>query len=119
MRCLSALTRSVRGTRTATELVLRGIFMLRRKELEWFYEEKNGASFLYPDAWEHYVAAIPEEERGDMMGAYNKRLTSDDPEVRLAAARSWSIWEGSACNLCRVVAFIQALTCASGRPCEQ
>ncbi len=73
------------------ELVLRGIFMLRRSELEWFYQE--GANALYPDAWETYRDAIPEVERGDMMSAYYRRLTSPDPDVRLAAARAWSVWE--------------------------
>ena len=62
-------------------LVLRGIFMLRRKELLWFYQE--GASFIFPDAWEGYVEPIPVVERGDMMAAYHKRLTSDDPEVKV------------------------------------
>ncbi len=76
-----------------TELVLRGIFMLRRRELEWFYQ--GGADMIYPDAWETYVAAIPEAERGDMMSAYYRRLTSDDKAVRTAAARAWSVWEGS------------------------
>ena len=76
-----------------TELVLRGIFMLRRWELEWFYQE--GASRLFPDAWRHYLAAIPEEERGDLIAAFHRRLTSDDPQVRLDAARAWSIWEGA------------------------
>ena len=76
-----------------TELVLRGIFMLRPKELRWFYQE--GASALFPDAWEHYLAAIPPEEHGDLMAAYYKRLTSDDPATRLAAARAWAIWEAS------------------------
>jgi proline iminopeptidase len=75
-----------------TELVLRGIFMLRRWELEWFYQE--GASRLFPDAWKHYVAAIPPEERGDMIAAYHRRLTSADEATRLAAAQAWSIWEG-------------------------
>jgi proline iminopeptidase len=75
-----------------TELVLRGIFMLRRWELEWFYQE--GASRLFPDAWKHYVAAIPREERGDMIAAFHRRLTSADESVRLAAAQAWSIWEG-------------------------
>ncbi|MGH8162092.1 MAG: prolyl aminopeptidase, partial [Gammaproteobacteria bacterium] len=74
-----------------TELVLRGIFMLRRSELEWFYQK--GANALYPDAWEAYEAAIPEAERGDMMSAYYRRLTSDDKAVRTAAARAWSVWE--------------------------
>jgi proline iminopeptidase len=76
-----------------SELVLRGIFMLRRSELEWFYQ--GGADTLYPDAWETYRDAIPEAERGDMMSAYYRRLTSDDAEVRLSAAKAWSIWEAS------------------------
>ena len=76
-----------------TELVLRGIFMLRRSELLWFYQD--GASHIFPDAWEHYLAAIPEVERGDLISAYYRRLTSDDPEVQKAAARAWSTWEGS------------------------
>ena len=76
-----------------TELVLRGIFMLRRWELEWFYQA--GCDALYPDAWESYLGAIPPAERGDLISAYHRRLTSDDPAVRLAAARAWSVWEGS------------------------
>lgn len=76
-----------------TELVLRGIFMLRRWELEWFYQE--GASRLFPEPWERYSAAIPPVERHDLMSAYHRRLTSDDPAVRLAAARAWSVWEGA------------------------
>jgi len=76
-----------------TELVLRGIFMLRRWELEWFYQE--GASRLFPEAWEHYVSAIPKNERGDMIAAFHRRLTSDDAQTRLAAARAWSVWEGA------------------------
>ncbi|MCB9889791.1 MAG: prolyl aminopeptidase [Planctomycetes bacterium] len=76
-----------------TELVLRGIFMLRRKELEWFYQE--GASHLFPDAWEHYLAPIPAVERGDLMSAYYRRLTSDEEATRVEAARAWSVWEGT------------------------
>jgi proline iminopeptidase len=76
-----------------TELVLRGIFMLRRWELEWFYQK--GCDALYPDAWETYLAAIPETEHGDLMSAYHRRLTSTDPHVRLKAARAWSVWEGA------------------------
>jgi proline iminopeptidase len=76
-----------------TELVLRGIFMLRRWELEWFYQE--GASRLFPDAWEHYVAAIPEVERADLISAFHRRLTSEDEATQLAAARAWSVWEGA------------------------
>ena len=76
-----------------TELVLRGIFMLRRWELEWFYQK--GCDALYPDAWEPYLKAIPEVERGDLMSAYYRRLTSSDPQVRVNAARAWSVWEGA------------------------
>lgn len=76
-----------------TELVLRGIFMLRRAELEWFYQK--GCDALYPDAWETYLGAIPEVERGDLMSAYHRRLTHPDKAVRVAAARAWSVWEGA------------------------
>ncbi|KRG83115.1 proline iminopeptidase [Stenotrophomonas daejeonensis] len=76
-----------------TELVLRGIFMLRRWELEWFYQE--GANRLFPDAWEHYVGAIPAVERFDLISAFHRRLTSDDEATRLAAAKAWSVWEGA------------------------
>jgi proline iminopeptidase len=75
-----------------TELVLRGIFLLRREELLWFYQE--GASWLYPDAFEEYLGHIPAAERGDLMSAYYKRLTSADPAVQSAAAKVWSVWEG-------------------------
>ena len=75
-----------------TELVLRGIFLLQKWETDWFYQ--GGTSFLYPDAWEEYLAPIPENERGDMVKAYYARLTSDDEKVRQEAARAWSVWEG-------------------------
>jgi proline iminopeptidase len=78
-------------------LILRGIFLLRRREIEWFYQE--GASRLFPDAWESYLAPIPLEERGDLLSAYHRRLTGDDVEARLAAAKAWSIWEGSTSTL--------------------
>jgi proline iminopeptidase len=75
-----------------TELVLRGIFLLRRDEIRWFYQE--GASWLFPDAWQDYRDHIPVDERDDMLHAYYKRLTSSDPAVQRAAARVWSVWEG-------------------------
>ncbi len=78
-------------------LVLRGIFLLRRAEIDWFYQQ--GASWVYPDAWEHFLAPIPEDERGDMVAAYHRRLTSPDAKVRSEAARAWSIWEGSTSKL--------------------
>lgn len=88
----------------ATELVLRGIFMLRRWELEWFYQE--GASRLYPEAWDQYLQAIPEVERADLISAYHRRLTSPSEATRLAAARAWSVWEASTSLLLPDEAFI-------------
>jgi proline iminopeptidase len=81
----------------ATELVLRGIFLCRKKEIQWFYQQ--GASAIFPDVWEEYVKVIPEAERGDMVAAYHRRLTSSDEAVLLEAARAWSIWEGSTSKL--------------------
>jgi len=80
-----------------SELILRGIFTLRRAELEWFYQE--GCSWLFPDAFEDYVKVIPEAERGDMIAAYYRRLTSEDPETQVAVARAWSAWEGRTLSL--------------------
>ncbi len=78
---------------SVTEMVLRGIFMLRKAEIDWFYQ--GGCSRLYPDAWEAYLDAIPEDEHDDLVSAYHRRLTSDDRAVQIAAARAWSIWEAS------------------------
>ena len=78
-------------------LILRGIFLLRPEEIRWFYQE--GASWIYPDAWAHYLAAIPEAEHDDLLAAYHRRLTSDDLEQRRAAARAWSIWEAATSKL--------------------
>src|SRR3989337_2445442 len=80
-----------------TELVLRGIFTLRRSELEWFYQE--GCNWIFPDAFEDYVRVIPETERGDLIQAYHRRLTHEDPAVQLEAARAWSAWEGKTLSL--------------------
>jgi proline iminopeptidase len=80
-------------------LVLRGIFLGRQNETRWFYEEGQGASAIFPETWEQYVRLIPESERGDMIDAYYRRLTSDDAAVRLEAARLWSLWEASALRL--------------------
>ena len=78
-------------------LVLRGIFTLRRAELLWYYQE--GASWLFPDLWEHFLAPIPEAERGDLMAAYRRRLTGGDAAERDRAARAWSLWEGTTLTL--------------------
>jgi proline iminopeptidase len=78
-----------------SELVLRGIFLLRQWEFEWFYQNPGGAGALYPDLWEHYVEPIPAAERADMIKAYYARLTSTDAAVVRKAAKAWSIWEGA------------------------
>ncbi len=78
-------------------LVLRGIFLLRPQELHWYYQE--GASFVFPEAWEAFISPIPEAERSDFMAAYRRRLVGDDREERLRAARAWSVWEGSTSRL--------------------
>lgn len=80
-----------------TELILRGIFTLRRWELEWFYQA--GAGALFPEAWEAYQAVIPELERGDMIAAYYRRLTSPDRTEQLRAATAWSVWEATTSHL--------------------
>ncbi len=78
-------------------LVLRGIFLCRPKEIRWFYQE--GASAIFPDRWEEYLAPIPAAERGDLLRAYYRRLTGEDEAVRVAAAGAWSVWEGSTLRL--------------------
>ena len=88
-----SLAYAQRHPERVSELVLRGIFLLRSQELQWFYQ--HGASELYPDAWQHYLAPIPESERHDLISAFHTRLTSEDSEVRLSAARAWSVWEAS------------------------
>lgn len=86
-------------------LFLRGIFLLRKKEIDWFYQE--GCSKIYPDAWQHYLEPIPEQERGDLLKAYHQRLTSDDQEIRTTAARAWSTWEGSTSKLIQDTAVME------------
>jgi proline iminopeptidase len=81
-----------------TELVLRGIFLFDRYEVDWLYRE-GGASAVYPDKWEEFIAPIPPEERDDLVEAYHRRLTSDDPAVQLIAAKAWSQWEGETVTL--------------------
>ena len=78
-------------------LVLRGIFLCRPKEIRWFYQE--GASLIFPEAWSEFERVIPVDERDDMLRAYHRRLIGDDPDVRLAAARTWSVWEASTSKL--------------------
>lgn len=73
-------------------LILRGVFLLLRSEIQWFYQ--NGASNIFPDAFERYASVIPAAERADLVGAFHKRLLSPDRAVRLRAARAWARWEG-------------------------
>ena len=80
-----------------SELVVRGIFTLRRKELLWYYQ--NGASWMFPELWETFLAPIPEAERGDLMAAYHKRLTGSDRAEQVRCAKAWSVWEGSTITL--------------------
>lgn len=92
-----ALTYAATHPERVKSLTLRGIFLVRALELRWFYQE--GASFVFPDSWEGYLEPIPPEERGDLLSAYYRRLTSDDEALRLTAARAWSTWEASASRL--------------------
>ena len=78
-------------------LVLRGVFLLTRRELRWFYQD--GASMLFPDAWERFCAPIPESERGDMIGAYHERLTRANSAEQARAAAAWSQWEGDTMSI--------------------
>lgn len=78
-------------------MVLRGIFLCRPEDLFWFYQD--GASRIFPDAWNEYIRVIPETERGDFIKAFHRRLTGDDELQRMAAAKAWSIWEGSCSTL--------------------
>jgi len=80
-----------------TGLILRGVFLCRSRDIQWFYQD--GASYIYPDLWQHYIQVIPEEERDDLLAAFYKRLICDDEEIQIEAARAWSIWEGSTSNL--------------------
>jgi proline iminopeptidase len=81
-----------------TEIVLRGIFLFHQDELDWMYKE-GGASRVYPDKFEDFIGPIPESERGDLVEAYRKRLTSSDKDEQLAAAKAWSKWEGEIVTL--------------------
>lgn len=78
-------------------LILRGVFLCRDQDIQWFYQ--YGASEIFPEYWQHYLAPIPEQERDDMVTAYYRRLTSEDKSVQLQAAKEWSTWEGNTSTL--------------------
>ena len=92
-----SLAYAQRYPNSVSELVLRGIFMLRKKELDWFYQ--YGASKIFPDAWEKFLEPIDIENRGDLIGAYHKIFDGDDEQKKLEAAVAWSKWEASASTL--------------------
>jgi len=78
-------------------LVLRGVFLCRPHEIQWFYQE--GASRLFPDYWVDFVAPVAPRDRGDLLHAYHQLLTGEDELRRLAAAKAWSVWEGRTATL--------------------
>ena len=78
-------------------LILRGIFLVSDRELRWFYQD--GASMMFPDAWARFLEPIPEDERGDLMAAYHRRLTHPDRRVQARAAAAWSQWEGDTISI--------------------
>jgi proline iminopeptidase len=92
-----ALAYSQAHPRSVAGLVLRGIFLLRKRELDWFYQ--SGADSVFPDQWRQFLAPIPEEERGDLLTAYHRRLIGDDRTKQIEAARAWSVWEGATSSL--------------------
>ncbi len=101
-----ALSYAIKNPNYCNNLILRGIFMLRKKELEWFYQ--NGCSFIYPDAWEKYLDPIPESERSNLIQSYYKKLTSNDMNERIKAAKAWSIWEASTSKLIQSTSALHA-----------
>jgi len=78
-------------------LILRGVFLCRKHEIDWFYQE--GASRIFPDYWQDYLSIVPESERGEMLPAYYRRLTGKDELARMAAAKAWSLWEARTASL--------------------
>ncbi|MGD8322924.1 MAG: prolyl aminopeptidase [Gammaproteobacteria bacterium] len=88
-----ALSYAQAHPRRVSALVLRGIFLLRQREIDWFYQD--GASRVFPDRWQDFLAPIPEHERGNLLRAYHRRLNDPNLDVQLEAARAWSVWEGA------------------------
>ncbi|MET0107670.1 MAG: prolyl aminopeptidase [Candidatus Thiodiazotropha sp.] len=80
-----------------TGMVLRGIFLCRDEEIHWFYQ--HGASRVFPDYWEDFIAPIPQQERDDLLHAYHRRLSGENDIDRMAAAKAWSVWEGRTASL--------------------
>ncbi|HXV01124.1 MAG TPA: prolyl aminopeptidase [Caulobacteraceae bacterium] len=83
--------------RRVSGLIVRGVFTATRSEIDWYYQ--GGAAWLFPDLWEKFLAPIPEAEHGDLVAAYNRRLTGADEAARLEAAKAWSLWEAGTITL--------------------
>jgi proline iminopeptidase len=92
-----ALAYAVTHPTRIASLTLRGIFLLRKAEIRWFYQD--GASWIFPEAWDRFLAPIPEGDRADLLRAYHQRLTCGDAAIEADAARAWSVWEGSTSKL--------------------
>ena len=92
-----ALAYAQQHPKRVTEMVLRGIFTVREREVKWFYQD--GASLLFPEAWQDFLAPIPEHERGDLVKAYYQRLTGTDEGMKITCAKAWSRWEGATLSL--------------------
>lgn len=92
-----ALTYAIKHPETTQGLILRGIFLCRPSEIQWFYQ--NGASQIFPDIWEQYEQVIPSDERHDFVQAYYKRLTHENVEIKIEAAKAWSKWEAATSRL--------------------
>jgi len=92
-----SLTYAIKHSNRCKGLILRGIFLLRKIEINWFYQE--GCSYIYPDAWEEYLAVIPQNKRNNLVEAYYEKLTSSNVKSRIEAAKAWSKWEASTSKL--------------------
>ncbi len=92
-----ALTYAIKHPTRVSALILRGIFLCRPQEIDWFYQ--SGAHHLFPDVWQTYLEAIPLDERGEMIHAYYRRLTSKDTKIRETAALAWTSWEAATLRL--------------------
>ena len=92
-----SLSYAIKHSQYCKGLILRGIFLLRKFEIDWFYQE--GCSYIYPDEWENYKSIIPKEEQKNFVKAYYQRLTSKDKKIRSKAAEKWAKWEASTSKL--------------------
>jgi proline iminopeptidase len=92
-----SLTYAITHPKRCKALILRGIFLLRKVEIDWFYQ--NGCSFIYPDEWENYISIIPKNKRDDLVKSYYEKLTSNNKSIRIKAATTWSKWEASTSKL--------------------